>query len=80
VFDRRVGRVELGEAEPGAAKVGADWSARLIVGHAVLGARVAIVAVLVFAGALGEEIARVGNGARGAVVGKVGAVGVGLAQ
>ena len=49
-------------------------------GHAVFGAGVAVVAVLVLRGALREEVARVGDGAGRAVVGEVTAVGVRLAQ
>ena len=80
MFDRGVGGVELGEAEPGAAVVRPDGSAVLVVGLAVLGAGVTVVAVLVLCGTLGEEVARVGDGAGGAVVREVAAVGVRLAQ
>ena len=80
MFDRGVGGVELGEAEPGAAVVCPDGAAVLVVGLAVLGAGVTVVAVLVARGALGEEVARVGDGAGGAVVREVAAVGVRLAQ
>ena len=80
MFDRGVGGVELWEAEPGAAVVRPDGSAVLVVGLAVLGAGVAVVAVLVLCGTLGEEVARVGDGAGRAVVREVAAVGVRLAQ
>ena len=80
MLDRGVGGVELGEAEPGAAVVCPDGAAVLVVWLAVLGAGVAVVAVLVARGALGEEVARVGDGAGRAVVREVAAVGVRLAQ
>ena len=80
MLDRGVGGVELGEAEPGAAVVCPDGAAVLVVGLAVLGAGVAVMAVLVLCGTLGEEVARVGDGAGRAVVREVAAVGVRLAQ
>ena len=80
VLNRGVRRVQLREAEPRSPVVGPDGMAVLVVGHAVFGAGVAVVAVLVLRGALREEVARVGDGAGRAVVGEVTAVGVRLAQ
>ena len=80
VFHGGVGRVELREAEPRASVVGANGLAVLVVGGAVLGAGVAVVAVLVLRGALREEVAGVGDGAARPVVREVAAVGVRLAQ
>lgn len=80
MFNRGVRRVQLREAEPRPPVVGPDGRAVLIMGHAVFGAGVAVVAVLVLRGALREEVARVGDGAGRAVVGEVTAVGVRLAQ
>ena len=75
-----VRRVQLREAEPRPPVVGPNGMAVLIVGRAVFGASVAVVAVLVLRGALREEVARVRDGAGRAVVGEVAAVGVRLAQ